>query len=176
VRELDVAALLSTLERHRVRYVVIGGQAAVVQGAPLLTEDLDITPARDRENLKRLAEALRELGAKLRSPTAPEGVGFAIEAELLTTAEIWTLTTRVGDLDLAFSPPGTGGFDDLRRDATRMRLAEDLTVLVASLADVIRSKEAADRDKDRMQLSLLRRTLEEIRAGERGTRPSRRGR
>lgn len=156
--------LLRVLERHEVRYVVIGAQAAVIHGVPLLTEDLDITPSRDSENLERLAMALRELEPVLRTATDPEGVPFPVDAEMLATAETWTLTTRVGDLDLAFSPAGTQGYEDLRRDALSVELGDALTVQVASLADVIRSKEAAGREKDRMQLPLMRRTLEEIRA------------
>ena len=154
--------LLSVLERHEVRYVVIGAQAAVIHGVPLLTEDLDITPSRDAENLERLAMALRELEPVLRTATDPEGVPFPVDAEMLATAETWTLTTRVGDLDLDFSPAGTQGYEDLHRDALSVDLGNALTVQVASLADVIRSKEAAGREKDRMQLPLMRRTLEEI--------------
>jgi hypothetical protein len=76
---------------------------------------------------------------------------------------MWTLTTRLGDLDLVMSPAGTGGFQDLSRDADELLVAESpqLIVKVASLADVIRSKEAAGREKDRAALPLLRRTLEE---------------
>jgi len=170
VAETDLAGLLRVLERHGVRYVVIGAQAAVIHGVPLLTEDLDITPARDPENLERLAAALRELEALLRSPTDPEGVAFPIDARMLSTAETWTLVTRVGDLDLAFSPAGTQGYEDLRKDAIAVDLGDALVVRVASLADVIRSKEAAGREKDRMQLPLMRRTLEEIRTHERERR------
>jgi hypothetical protein len=71
---------------------------------------------------------------------------------------------RLGDLDLAFSPSGTGGYHDLRRHAT---VGSGLVVRVAAPADVIRSNDAAGREKDRAQLPLLRRTLEEIRARER---------
>jgi len=166
--EPDLAELLRILEHNRVRYVVIGAQAAVVHGVPLLTEDLDVTPAVDWENLERLCGALRELDAKLRSPSDPLGVAFPIETAMLGRATIWTLTTRVGDLDLVFSPAGTEGYEDLRRSATRFELGTGLTVWVASLADVIRSKEAAGREKDRMQLPLIRRTLEEIRRREDG--------
>ena len=165
----DPGDALRTLERHGAHHVVIGAQAAVMHGVPLLTEDLDITPARNRENLERLAGALSELAAKLRTLTDPDGVTFPIEAEMLATAESWTLTTRLGDLDLVFAPAGTGGYEDLRRHATLVRLADDLSVWVASLADVIRCKEAANRVKDQMQLPILRRTLEEIRARERGS-------
>ena len=167
--EPDLGDVLRTLERNDVRYVVIGAQAAVIHGAPLLTEDLDITPARDRDNLERLSGALSALAAKLRSPSDPDGVAFPIEPEMLATAESWTLTTPLGDLDLVFAPAGTGGYDDLRRHATLVRVADDLSVWVASLADVIRCKEAANRVKDQMQLPILRRTLEEIRDRERGS-------
>ena len=76
---------------------------------------------------------------------------------------MWTLTTLHGDLDLVMSPAGTGGYPDLIKDAGELRVAvdPDLEVRVASLADVIRSKEAAGREKDRATLPLLRRTLEE---------------
>jgi hypothetical protein len=164
VAEPVLGELLRVLERYEVRYVVIGAQAAVIHGVPLLTEDLDITPSRDPANLERLAAALRELEPILRTATDPDGVPFPVDAEMLATAETWTLTTRVGDLDLAFLPAGTQGYEDLRRDALSVELGDALTVQVASLADVIRSKEAAGREKDRMQLPLMRRTLEEIRA------------
>jgi hypothetical protein len=72
-------------------------------------------------------------------------------------------TRAAADADLCFAPAGTGGYDDLRREATRERLGKALTVSVASLRDVIRSKEAAGRDKDLAQLPLLRRTLEQTR-------------
>jgi hypothetical protein len=57
----DAAAVLGVLERHHVRFVVVGGQAAVLRGASFLTKDIDICPAWDRENLGRLAAALLEL-------------------------------------------------------------------------------------------------------------------
>lgn len=160
---LRLADLLGALEEHEVRYVVIGGIAAAAAGAPIVTADLDITPASDRPNLERLAAALEPLGARLRTPHDPEGVAFPVDARMLATAETWTLTTRAGDLDIVFLPAGTGGYDDLRRDAQRLELAGGLEVMVASLADLIRTKEAAARAKDLAQLPLLRQTLERIR-------------
>jgi hypothetical protein len=70
-------------------------------------------------------------------------------------------------LDICFTLSGTRGYDDLRREASRQQLDRGLTVAVASLRDVIRSKEAAGGDKDLAQLPLLRRTLEQIREHER---------
>jgi hypothetical protein len=99
--------------------------------------------------------------------SAPEGVPFPIEAEMLATADTWTLTTRVGGLDLMFLPAGTRGYDDLRNGARQERIA-GVTVTVAALADVIRSEEAANREKDNMHLPILRRTLEQTRVRGRG--------
>jgi hypothetical protein len=82
--------------------------------------------------------------------------------------DVWTLTTEAGDLDLVFTPAGTGGYADLVADATEVDLGA--RVLVASLRDVIRSKEASNRPKDIAQLPALRQTLEVIREREaRGT-------
>jgi predicted nucleotidyltransferase len=74
---------------------------------------------------------------------------------------MWNLTTDAGDLDLRFVPAGTRGFEDLVRDAVRVDIT-GITLRVASLADVIRSKEAAGREKDRAALPLLRRLLAEV--------------
>jgi hypothetical protein len=170
VADFEPGQILRALEAHHVRYVVVGAIAAIAAGVPILTTDLDVTPARSRDNLERLALALRDLDAKLRSASAPEGVSFPIEAEMLATADTWTLTTRVGDLDLMFLPAGTRGYDDLRSGASRERIA-GVNVTVAALADVIRSKEAANREKDNMQLPILRKTLEQITVRRRGHRP-----
>lgn len=166
---VDPIPVLEVLVRHRVRFVVIGGIAAIAQGYPLPTEDVDVTPARDQENLERLAAALRELDARLRVPGGQEAVAFPLDARMLAQAESWTLTTRSGDLDVIFQPAGTRGFDDLKRSAARVELGAPLEapVLVASLADVIRSKEAANRPKDQAQLPALRQTLEVLRRRER---------
>jgi hypothetical protein len=149
---------------HSDKFVLIGGIAARLRGAPVLTEDIDVTPDRRPENLERIAAALRDLGARLRTPNDPDGVVFPIDPAMLRANDSWTLVTRAGDLDLVFSPAGTGGYADLHRGATPLRVSDDppLTVEVAALEDVVRSKEAAGRDKDRAMLPLLRKTLEEL--------------
>jgi hypothetical protein len=162
ISDFEPAELLRALEAHHVRYVVIGAIAAIAAGAPILTTDLDVTPERSEENLERLSFALQDLDARLRTPESPGGVAFPIEAAMLATADSWALTTGAGDLDLVFSPDGTKGYEDFRRGARRERIA-GIKVPVAALADVIRSKEAAGREKDSMQLPILRRTLEQTR-------------
>ncbi len=161
--DFDPVAILRVLDAHGVHFLVVGGIAARLRGAPLLTQDVDITPAPDRANLERLAGALKDLGARLRTATEPDSVPFPFDPGLLENATVWTLVTKHGDLDLVVSPTGTDGYRDLIKDADELKVATepDLAVQVASLADVIRSKEAAGREKDRAALPLLRRTLEE---------------
>jgi len=83
-----------------------------------------------------------------------------------TTARSGTSRPSHGQLDVALEPSGTRGYQDLRRGAKKTDL-EGLTILVASLEDVIRSKEAADRPRDHAVLPDLRRTLELRRERER---------
>lgn len=148
--------ILAALARHEVRYVLIGGLAATLRGSPYPTADVDITPASDRPNLGRLAAALRDLGAKLRIEGHQEPVEWPLDERSFDQGTTWTFTTRFGFVDVCIRPDGTQGFADLRRDASAEQLTDTLTVWVASLADVIRSKEAAGRDKDLRALPALR--------------------
>jgi hypothetical protein len=146
------------LGEHEVHYVVIGGVAATLHGSPLRTGDADICPERGLDNLQRLAAALRAMDARIRAEDAPEGLAFGCDARFLAGIELLNLTTRYGDLDISFRPAGTEGFPDLVRGVVHYDL-EGLVVPVADLADVIRSKEAANREKDRMALPVLRELL-----------------
>ena len=145
--------IMSVLMKHGVKCIFIGGMAAYLQGSPLPTEDVDLVPAPGRENFERLSAALDELEAKVRA--GDEAFPFGHDAESLAAAQIWNLTTRYGDLDITVMPTGTQGYEDLKRDAVTVTVL-DTTVQLASLADIVRSKEAAGRDKDRRALPILR--------------------
>jgi hypothetical protein len=149
--------ILATLAAHRVEFVAIGGFAALHHGSPFPTGDVDVVPRDDRDNLSRLSDALTELGAKVRAEGI-EPLPFSHSAESLADARIWNLTTKYGDLDITFVPSGTQGYDDLRRDAIEIEL-RGTKILLASLADIVRSKAAAGRDKDRRMLPVLRELL-----------------
>jgi hypothetical protein len=154
--------IFAALERHGVRYVLVGGLAAIFHGAPHITTDADIVPEIGRDNLERLSAALKELHARIRIAGEPEGIPFDHSGESLSRVQVWNLVTDRGNVDITFVPSGTRGYDDLVRDARPMSV-RGTPVPVASLADVIRSKEAAGRDKDRLVLPVLRRLLEEAR-------------
>lgn len=156
---LDPKRILQVLARHGVDYVLIGALAARLQGFPRLTADLDLTPATERGNLDRLAEALRELGARVFTEGVPEGLHFDCTGATLARAEMWNLTTDAGRVDVAFRPTGTGGYVDLARGAVEFEVF-GVRLAVASLEDILRSKEAADRPQDRQDAAVLRAMLE----------------
>ena len=165
----DPERMLSALADRDVRFILIGGMAAVLHGDVGVTVDIDVVPERSDENLERLAEALRDLDARIRTEGEPEGLPFDCSAAFfqnLPADTILNLTTEAGDLDLAFCPSGTEGFSDLRRDAVEIEAADRLHVFIASLEDVIRSKQAANREKDRLALPRLRRLLDRLRRGD----------
>ncbi len=152
-------AILRVLTAHRVEFVVIGGLAAYLQGSPIPTVDVDVVPKRQRENFARLSAALHELDARIRAEGAPEaGVPFGHDADTLAGMPVLNVCTKHGDLDITVEPAGTAGYADLRRDAVEVVL-HGTPVLLASLADIVRSKAAANRDKDRRALPVLRELL-----------------
>lgn len=155
----DPRALLRALDRHGVRFVVIGGIAASVLGSPTLTRDLDICYARDSKNLIALAAALTELHARLRG--ADPALPFRPDARTLKAGDTFTLQTVAGPLDLLGTPAGTDGFADLARSAKWTELG-GLTLLITSVDDLIRMKRAAGRAKDLIEVEVLGALRDEI--------------
>jgi hypothetical protein len=164
--ELDAAAIVSALNRHQVRYVIIDAFAAIAQQAPIpATRDIDLTPEASHENLARLSSALKELDARIRTEAVPDGLPFSHDATSLAAAEVWNLTCPDGEFDISFHPSGfEGGYAQLAVNAHRLRVG-DVEVIVADLADVIRSKESAGRPKDLRVLPLLYRHQSKRRGG-----------
>jgi hypothetical protein len=145
---LEAASILEVLNRHGVEYIVIGAYAAQLHGAPIRkTEDIDFTPSRTRKNLELLSAALKELEARVRTVGVPGGLPFNHSGSSLGRAAMWNLTCQHGDFDISFEPSGTTGFEDLARQAVTLAVG-DVPARVASLEDVIRSKQAAGRPKD----------------------------
>jgi hypothetical protein len=151
----DPLLALRILAHHAVRFVVIGGYAAGLRGSPVVTGDLDICHARDEANLERLAEALQELEARLRGPNVSDDLPFILDAKTLAVGDSFTFTTRGGSVDILATPSGTRGFPDLVAAATPMTV-DGFEILVASIDDLIRMKEAAARRKDTDNLEWLR--------------------
>lgn len=153
--DFDPIGILDQLNQHGVRYVVIGGFAAVAHGSPLPTADVDVAPDRSEDNLALLSSALRDLDARIRVEGIPEGLHFDHNAESLAAVSVLNLVTRLGELDLVMKPAGHADYAQLASRSLTVRL-HDVLVPLASLDDIIASKEAAGRLKDRSALPVLR--------------------
>lgn len=160
--------LFRTLARHRVDFVLIGALAARLYGFPRVTADADINPSREPANIERLAAALRDLDAKVYTESIPEGLAFDCVPAMLTRADTWNLVTRAGRVDVVFVPAGTTGYTELAPLAEHFSVF-DADLAVARLEDIMRSKAAADRPKDRHDVLILREMLRRRSAGP-GTR------
>ena len=167
--EVDVVRMLDALERHRVVYLVIGGFAAELHDVAIPpTRDVDITPQPGRQNLHHLADALNDLEARLRVADGPaEGVPLpgGVSADWLAGMVSVALVTSAGPLDIAMLPDGTTGYEDLKLGVVIVPY-EGRPVPVASLQDVLRSKEAAGRPKDLLVIPALRDHLRRRTRGE----------
>lgn len=144
--------LLERLTEAGVDFVVVGGVAVITQASPRFTKDLDICYAPEPANLQRLGSALVGLGARLRG--VEEDLPFVPDGRTLLHTRMLTLTTPDGAIDLLADPDGSPGYAALRRNASRVDL-DGLTVLVASIDDLIAMKRAAGRPQDLVDLESL---------------------
>lgn len=155
--------ILGVLANHGVKCVVLGGIASTLYGAPFPTSDVDVCPDVHATNLAHLANALIELDAVMIASDEPGGIHVEWSAESLkkwlVDFKFLNIQTKFGQLDLLYMPAGTTGYRDLARYAVTEKI-DDVVLTVAALEDVIRSKQAAGRERDLQQLPTLRRLLE----------------
>jgi len=149
----NFGALLARLANGKVEFVVIGGLAVLTHGHVRATLDLDICYARSPENLERIEHALSPIHPRLRG--APEGLPFFFDQRTLRNGLNFTLVTDEGELDLLGEVTGIGGYGDMALQADVVT-AYDVTFKLMSLDDLIRSKAAAGRPKDLLDLEALR--------------------
>lgn len=153
----DFLEILQVLDEHDVDFIVVGALSAVLQGAPIMTMDLDIVHDRSPANVERLAEALDQLEARFRGhpdqKLRPETSHLESEGHQL-------LTTRYGPLDVLGTIEGGRGYDALIEQTTRFS-TDELSVSVLRLETYVELKEQSDRETDRARLPTLRRTLKE---------------
>lgn len=152
----DLLATLRALVDAEVRFVVVGGVAAILAGAILNTRDVDVVYDLDEGNLTKLAEVLARLHAIYRDPA-----GRRIEptVERLQTQRVNLLRTDLGDLDV-LQEIGNGWRYGTLVPWSTLEDVDDVRVLVLGLSRVIEAKEIANRPKDRAALPVLRHTLE----------------
>lgn len=160
---LDRARILECLNQYDVEYLVVGGIGAQLLGATRPTGDFDSLPLTSRENLTRLAAAMKALNARLRveglSDDEARQLPVRLDAESLGRMDISTWRTDAGDLDVLTAIPARDGsrvsYPDLVESAELVDV-DGIVVQVAALEVIIASKEWANRRKDREALPELR--------------------
>lgn len=150
--EPDFLELLKILVRHEVDFIVCGGIAAILHGAPLMTADLDAVYEPSEDNCRRLLAAIAELQATYFDVA---GRHIVPDLDTLGTLRLHLLNTCHGRLDLLREIAGGADYNNLI-DRSRKITIDDLQIFVLDLEAIIESKEAADRPKDKAALPFLR--------------------
>lgn len=148
---MEPQEIFRALADEQVEYVLIGGLAATIHGASLVTLDTDVCIRHSPSNCERMARALERLEAEI-YPTRQ--VPIPITADLLQTHRLVHLRTKAGRLDLITSVPGLGTFEEFAHGSTTIQL-DDVTIPVLTLDQLIQAKSAMNQAKDREHLDQL---------------------
>lgn len=138
-------AIIAALVAAGVRFVVIGGVAATIQGSARFTNDIDICYDTSPANVERLAQLLASWHAYLRG--VERGLPFVMDARALRTSPIMTLTTDLGDIDVLDAVPGVGNYTAAFKASEAVEIG-DVEFRALTLEVLINSKRAVGRPKD----------------------------
>jgi hypothetical protein len=156
----DAVQLLRTLARHEGEFILIGGLAAVLRGAPVVTYDVDVVHARNPDNVERLLQACTELEDYYRQHPERKPIP---EAKWLLRGGHHLLATRFGPLDVLGELTEGRDYEGLLPESDQVPLAQDFTIRVLRLEILIELKRELARDKDKLALPVLIATLNEQR-------------
>jgi hypothetical protein len=151
----QLTSILGVLLGEGLEFVLVGALAAVAQGAPVTTHDVDIVHRRTPENLDRLMAALAKLNARYRgraadSPVPPDRKALATQGHSL-------FMTDLGPLDCLGAIEGGRGYDDLVPLSVEAEM--DGHLLVLGLPTIVELKRQSTEAKDRLMLPVLEETL-----------------
>jgi hypothetical protein len=145
--------LAEILQKHEVEYLFIGKFGAILYGYPGTTQDMDIFPSKSRKNGKKLASALRDLGFDLNQE---------LEEAIIAGKDFIQIRGGPFPIDIVFAPDGIKSFEDARK---RSKLIDEI-YFCASMDDIIESKRAAGRQRDKEELPRLELFREELKKKE----------
>ena len=140
-RPLQAEEIARAFNRKKVKYLFIGKSGAILLGYPGTTQDVDIFPQRSAENGRNIVAALRQIGFD---------IGQDLEREIVAGKDFVQIKTGPFDVDLVFAPDGIESFPE----AKAREITEGIFP-VANLRDIIASKRASGRQKDKIELPLL---------------------
>lgn len=154
---VNVRELISVLHDYNIRIIMIGGQAAVLQGSGYLTADIDFCYSRDKENIENIVKALAPFHPKLRG--TDKNVLFIFDTKSMQMGLNFTFSTDLGDIDLFGEISGIGNYDDALKCSETIEVYE-IPCKVLTLEGLIKSKKASGRQKDLILLNELEALLE----------------
>jgi hypothetical protein len=141
----DFRELLSLLEKHEVRYLVVGGYAVMKYTEPRFTKDLDLWISTDQENSQAVYDSLKEFGAPLKGLTP---------ADFTQEGYFYQMGNPPFRLDVMMSIPGVT-FETAWANREKVDV-EGLVIPFISKAELIKTKEASGRDQDLIDAKKLR--------------------
>lgn len=141
--------IIRTLVTARVRFVVIGGVAAAIQGSVRLTNDIDICYDTEHDNIAALVAVLQRWHAYLRG--VERGLPFVLDVRAVQTSPVMTLTTDAGDIDILDRVPGVGAYRDVHQASELVTIGRT-RFRSLTLPALIAAKRATGRPKDREHL------------------------
>lgn len=140
--------LVAALNAAGARYVIVGGLAVGAHGVVRATRDLDIVCAPDAENMERVADCLRGLGAE-------HPIEAMLTGERLARPASFKLLTQHGDVQILNRVTGVPPFDELSAERVLVRIFDDAVAPICSLDHLRAMKRAAGRPRDRADLAEL---------------------
>lgn len=159
--ELDIQKILQELVDGEVEFLVIGGLAVGYHGHIRATKDVDVVPDPDPENLRRLAQVLKDLDAQVEGADefAVEELPDPFDPSALELGGNWVLLTRLGRLDVMQWIGDSPLWAELVPGAIDDQIA-GLPIKVIGFEDLVRLKEIAGRPEDLLDLQRLREARE----------------
>jgi hypothetical protein len=155
---LDLSAILEGLSEADIKFILVGGLAAVVQGAPVTTMDVDIVHNRSSENISKLIALLNSIDATYRR-SADKVIG-PNEGDI-TGRGHFLFSTRFGPLDvLAFIEQGKA-YEDLLEDTVEIEFRGHI-IRVLNLKELVELKKKSRDPKDKQRLTVLEETLRQV--------------
>lgn len=142
--------LAETFEKYDVEYLFIGKFGAILYGYPGTTQDIDIFPSKEKRNCKSLVGALIELGFELNEE---------LEESIVAGKDFIQIRGGPFPIDIVFAPDGITSFEDAKR---RSQIFGEIFIC-ASIDDIIESKKASGRQRDKEELPRLEFFREELR-------------
>ena len=154
----DYRKIIPTLVQSKIKFIIIGGVAAIVHGSARTTFDLDVVYSRDPQNIRRLVQALKPFSPYLRD--VPEGLPFIFDEKTVQKGLNFALNTELGYLDLLGEIVGGGAYEDLLPHSQEIEVF-GVKCLCLGLERLIHVKRAAGRPKDFEIIAELEAILEE---------------